>query len=280
MSPLYYFTMTFVAETQFLLPADPGFREAREREARSGRLRRGAIVAAALLHAAAIAAFLLRWPFPAAAPVEHPPISVALVTEVPKPPVPPAPPAPPQPPHELVSGPDQTTTAPPKAEAKGPQAAPKSQPEEEKAKTAALAEPKPSPPAPKPRPAPKEASREMAPEPRNRGSVDRAPGETKTEGDPYLNHVWTMIEQHRFYPANAIGPLGLRLEGTVVYLIALSPTGALEGIELERSSGAPVLDNTARNMIEEAAPFPPLPSYFPRGRVTLTVTIHIFPAAS
>lgn len=275
--------MSVVAETQLLLPADPGMREARERQARFGRLRSGAIVAAALLHAAVIAAFLLRWPFSGAEPPEQPPISVALVTELPKPPPLPAPPAPPhQPPHDLVSGPDQTTKAPPQAEAKGPQAAPKPQPEEEeKQKTAALAEPKPSPPAaPKAKPAPKEASREMAPAPRQRGSVDRAPGETKTEGDPYLNHVWAMIEQHRTYPAHAIGPLGLRLEGTVVYLIALSPAGALEGIRLERSSGAAVLDGAARAMIEAAAPFPPLPGYFPRAGATLTVTIHIFPTAS
>lgn len=274
--------MSFVAETPFLLPADPRFREAREREARYGRLRRTAILAAGVLHAAAIAAFLLRWPFPAPTRSEPAPISVALVTEVPKPP-PPARPAPPrQPPHELVSGPDQTTTAPPQAEAKGPQAAPKSASEEEKKDEAAvLAEATSSPPAvPKAKPAPKEANREMAPEPHKRGSVNRAPGETTTEGDPYLNHMYAMIEQHRSYPANAIGPLGLRLEGTAVYLIAVSPAGALEGIRLERSSGAPVLDTTARNMIEEAAPFPPLPSYFPRGSVTLTVTIHIFPSAS
>ena len=277
--------MSVVAETQLLLPADPGMREARERLARFGRLRRSAILAAALLHAAIIAAFLLRWPFSGAEPTEHPPISVALVTEVPKPPPPPAPPAPPrQSPHDLVSGPDQKTAAPPEAEAKGPHAAPKPQPEEEeKQKTAALAEPKPapSPPAaPKTKPAPKEASRETTPAPRQRGSVDRAPGETKTEGDPYLNHMWALIEQHRTYPAHAIGSLGLRLEGTVVYLIALFPAGALEGIRLERSSGAPVLDNAARAMIEAAAPFPPLPSYFPRGGATLTVTIHIFPTAS
>jgi TonB family protein len=275
--------MSVVAETQLLLPADPAIREARERQARFGRLRRGAIVAAALLHAAVIAAFLLRWPFSGAEPPEQPPISVALVTELPKPP-PPTPPASPprQPPHDLVSGPDQTTAAPPQAEAKGPHAAPKPQPEkEEKQKTAALAEPKPSPPAaPRAKPAPKEASREMAPAPRQRGSVDRAPGETKTEGDPYLNHVWAMIEQHRTYPAYAIGPLGLRLEGTVVYLIAVSPAGALQGIRLERSSGAPVLDSAARAMIEAAAPFPPLPSYFPRAGATLTVTSRIFATAS
>ncbi len=277
--------MSFLAETQLLLPADPGFREARDREARFGRLRHGAIIAAAVIHAAVIAAFLLRWPFAAApAPPAPPAIPVTFVTEVPRPPPLPKPPAkapPAELPHELLSGPDQKTTAPPQAEAKGPQAAPPAEPDRAKPEALGLAKPKPTPPAAaKPTKATKEAKRETAPEPRQRGRVDRAPGETEAEGDPYLNRVWSMIEQHRSYPANAIGSLGLRLEGTVVYLIAVSPTGTLQGMRLERSSGAPVLDDAARNMIEHAAPFPPLPSYFPHGGATLTVTIHIFPTAS
>jgi TonB family protein len=128
-------------------------------------------------------------------------------------------------------------------------------------------------------PKPKEATRETVPQPTKRGSVDRAPGEER-EGDPYLNRLWTLIEQHRTYPAGAVGSLGLNLEGTVVYVIALSPAGAIQGMRLERSSGAPVLDETARRMIEQAAPFPPLPNYFPRNGVTLSVTIHLFPTAS
>ncbi len=277
--------MSLAAEIQLPLPVDPGFREARDRDARFGRMRRGPIIAAALIHAAVIAVFLIHWPaFWAPKPSEQPPIPVALVIEVPQPPAPPKPEpqaAAPQPPHELLSGPDQKTTAPPQAEAKGPQAAPKAEPDQDKPAALGLAKPRPTPPsAPKPRETRKEAARETAPEPRKRGSVDRAPGETEAEGDPYLNRVWSMIEQHRSYPANAVGTLGLRLEGTVVYLIALSPTGALQAMRLERSSGAPVLDDTARNMIQQAAPFPPLPSYFPHDGTTLTVTIHIFPGAS
>jgi periplasmic protein TonB len=273
--------MSFIAETQLFLPADPGFREARDREARFGRLRHGAIIAAALVHAAVIAAFLLRWPFSGTPALpEQPPIPVALVTEVPQPKLAAKPPAPPLL-HELRSGPDQKTTAPPQAEAKGPQAAPQPEPDRDKPAALGLAKPEPDQPAaPKPPNTTKQATRETAPEPRKRGSVDRAPGETEAEGDPYLNRVWSMIERHRSYPANAIGSLGLRLEGTVVYLIAVSPTGALRAIRLERSSGAAVLDDTARRMIERAAPFPPLPSYFPHGGTTLSVTIHIFPTAS
>ncbi len=264
------------------LSAAPGMREGGERNARRGRLRWGAILATTLFHAAIIAVFLLRWPFLVAPPPLKPPIAVTLVTlpsPAALPPTQARPPAP-APPRELRSGLDQETTAPPEAEAKGPDAAPKPQPEKDAAQASGPGAPQlKQPTAPQTRPM-KEALRETAPQPAKRGSVDAAPGESEKEGDPYLNHVWAMIEQHRFYPADAVGSLGLRLEGTTIFLIALSPQGALQGMRLERSSGAPVLDEAARKMIEQAAPFPPLPGYFPREGVTLSVTIHLFPAAS
>jgi protein TonB len=269
-----------------LLPADPGFRDDRDRDAQSGRVRRAAIVAAALAHAAVITAMVVRWPalFPLV-PQERPPIAVTLVTQPPPPPAraaktpPPAPPAPP-PTHELVSGPDTKTTAPPKAAEKGPDAAPQptAPPPVEAQNQTAPPEPKPKPTPQEHSPKPKLATRETAPK-ESRGSVNRAPGDEVREGDPYLNELFARIEQHRTYPANAIGSLGLRLEGTSVYLIAVRSDGALLGAKLERSSGADVLDQTALKMIQEAAPFPPPPNYYPRPGVILEVTIHLFPGA-
>jgi periplasmic protein TonB len=266
-----------------LLPADPDFRESRERDARGGRLRRTAIIAAALAHMAVIAAVIIRWPplFPAV-PQERPPIAVTLVQAPPPPPPAPAKPAaaPPSLGHELVSGPDTKTTAPPKAAEKGPEAAPKPTPPppiDTPAKTA-TAEPKPVPKPESHSPKPKLANRETTPN-ENRGSVNRAPGQDVRDGDPYLNELFGLIERHRAYPANAIGPLGLRLEGTTVYLIAVRSDGALVGTHLERSSGADVLDEAALKMIEAAAPFPPTPSYYPRPGVVLEVTIHLYPGA-
>jgi hypothetical protein len=40
-----------------------------------------------------------------------------------------------------------------------------------------------------------------------------------------------------------------------------------------------VLDDTARAMIERAAPFPPLPRYYPRDGATITLVIPVFPPA-
>ncbi len=269
-----------------LLPADPGFREYRAQDPRWGRIRRAAIIAAALAHAGVIVAVAVHWPalFPVV-PQERPPIPVTLVMAPPPAPAPKAATAatatpPPSPSHELVSGPDTKTTAPPKAAEKGPDAAPEQKPPppvETESKTA-VAEPKPSPTPETHSPKPKVANRETS-QKDSRGSVNRAPGEEQREGDPYLNELFTRIEQHRTYPANAIGSLGLRLEGTAVYLIAVRSDGTLVNAVLERSSGAQVLDDTALKMIQEAAPFPPPPNYFPRPGVVLEVTIHLFPGA-
>ncbi len=270
-------TVTDAAQP-ILLQSDPDFWASRDDGASASRMRRGAIIAAALCHAAVIAALLLHWPvsFAKRPPIEKPPIRVALVPAVPRKPPPPPKPAPPRVMHELRSGPDQVTTAPPPVETKGPKAAPKPQPERQKPAVEGLQKPQPKPPAIPP-PKPKVAAHETAPKLSEHRSLDLSIGNTLKEGNPYLNRMWALIESHRFYPANAVGPLGLRLAGTVVYDIFVSPSGVLENMRLAQSSGAPVLDEAARKMIEEAAPFPPLPPYFPRDGVTLSVRIHIFP---
>jgi protein TonB len=263
-----------------LLPADPDFRENRDREARNNHLRRGAILAAALAHVLVITAMIVDWPmlFPIT-PLERPPIPVTLVMVPPPPPpqVQPASPPAPVPPqqYERVSGADTTTTAPPQAADKGEEAAPKPTPPppvEAQAK-AAQPEAKPAPPEDKAKQEkPKVAKRETTPKPPS-GVANRAPGERETEGDPYLNRLFAMIWSHRSYPANAIGSLGLPLEGTTVYLIKIGSDGALIGFALERSSGAVALDQTALKMIQQAAPFPPPPP----NETVLEVTIHLFP---
>jgi protein TonB len=272
------------------LPADPGFRESHDRDVSSRHLRYGAIALALLAHALVIAALLVQWPvfFPVK-PTERAPIPVTLVQQVPPPPAPqakrappPPPPPPPQPQQhqERVSGADTKTAAPPAEADKGEEAAPKPTPPPPTEAQAKAAEPqaKPTPPQDRAKQEkPKVAKRETTPKP-SQGFVHRAPGDRATEGDPYLNALFGMIESHRYYPPNAVGSLGLPLEGTAVYLIEIRADGALAQVALERSSGADVLDQTALKMIRQAAPFPPPPqSSFPGPSVVLEVTIHLFP---
>jgi periplasmic protein TonB len=278
--------MTFTAGSQPLrLAADAGFRLPGDGDSGFDRPRNSAVVAAALIHLAVIAALLLGWPFaPLVKPVP-PAIPVALVIVPPPAPpqaVPKPPPKPAVPAYDRVSGPNQKTTAPPGAEAKGPEAAPK--PEPKPAPDLALAPAstkRVTPIAPlRHKPVVKEAKRAIAPEPRKHVSINRAPGEKWLDGDHYLNRVQAMIEQHRFYPANAIGSLGLHLQGVAVYAFMLSPAGTITAIRLEHTSGSQVLDDAARAMIERAAPFPPLPRDFPQSGTVLTVEIPVFPTSS
>ncbi|HEY3918459.1 MAG TPA: TonB family protein [Stellaceae bacterium] len=264
-----------------LRPFDPGSRDSRRRARRDAPLWRGAIIAAALVHAVVIAAVVVRWPaLLPVVPPPHPPIPVTLVTLPPRP----APRAPPPPPlrHDLVSGPDTETTAPPQAAEKGTEAAPQpdTPPPVETQTKNAEAPPKPKP-APEIRPPkPKLATRETAPElSRKPVLANRAPGEKDLEGDPYLNHLFELIVAHRSYPANAIGSLGLRLQGIGTYLVAIGADGTLQNIAIERTAGAPILDQTAIKMIEEATPFPPPPNYLPHPTVFIEVTLEISPGA-
>ena len=279
--------MSIAADTPPLfVPSDSGFRESREGAADRGRLRRRAIIEAALLHLVVIAALLVQWPFIFTPPTPEPPaITVALVTE-PAPEPPPPAPTPPQakpqesPPdlHDRVSGTDKETTRRSPAEEKGPEAAPKlAEPEPRRDEAAEFPALKFQSKVPPSHPAPKEAPRETAPKPAQQVALNARLGDTDQSGDPYLNAITAKMEQHRGYPTQAIGSLGLHLAGTAVYLIQISPTGELQATRLERSSGSALLDEEALKMIQQAAPFPPLPSNYPPNGVIVTSTIPIFP---
>jgi protein TonB len=266
------------ATPPILLATDSNFRESRERDARYGRLRRGAIVAAALAHGVILAALLFDWPFTFAPPVhETPPISVALVTE----PAPEPPQAKPEPTppvfHELHSGSDQETTVLPPAQVKGPDAAPKPRPEQDQPQAAGprgvQLKPEPVPPRKV-----QEAEQETAAVIAGHSSVNIVIGEALKEGDPYLNHLLALVEQHRFYPAGAIGANGKHLAGTTIYHISVAPSGAVEGTRLYASSGSDTIDEAAYKMIMQTAPFPPLPSYIPRNGVVIAFSVTVFPS--
>lgn len=266
------------------LPSDPGFRESRDRDLRFGRLRWAAIAAALLAHVGLIIAVMVHWPslFPAVPP-QPPAIPVTLVTELPPPPRPaPKPPAPQQPAekqYEAVSGKDQETTAPPQAKETGPEAAPQPVPPPPAATAqAALDAGMPSLQEPQ-KPKPKIAARETAPRAK-RGIADAKPGDVEREGDPYLNELDALVEQHRFYPSDARGALGLSLEGIATFTIFIAADGHLLGVRLEQSAGAEVLDQTALAMIQRSAPFPPPPrDRMVDGYLPVTVGLDIYPLA-
>ncbi|HUZ74768.1 MAG TPA: TonB C-terminal domain-containing protein [Stellaceae bacterium] len=246
--------------------------------------RRWAVAAAIVLHACIIAWLLFGWN---EAPHEVPaPIPVALVFEPPPPPPPPVPvPKPAPPPAVRRSGPDQRTVALPSSETRAP--TPEAPPPP--------AAPKPTPaplvtPAPAVETAPQAATIKAPPRravehhaPRRKAAEARAPakrpdeaaiGEKAENGDPYLNRLWAMIDRNRA-KTTPIGASGLHLAGTSVFALILDRAGTLHALNLERSSGAVLLDDEARRMIVKAEPFPPLPPDYPSvARVVVTISLY------
>jgi protein TonB len=53
--------------------------------------------------------------------------------------------------------------------------------------------------------------------------------------------------------------------------------GRLLTLQLSKSSGAPVLDDTGAEMIRRAAPLPPVPPEIPGEAVELEVALALFP---
>jgi len=281
--------------TPMALPADSLIRSVGSSDRRE-RLPWLAMLAAALLHALVLVWLLIDWQHPTPLPPEPKVVPIRIVTAppAPTPPPPPAAPAPkPAPPPAFrESGPDQHTTAPPPAETTAPKPAAPAPTAPEQPTPPAEAPPMPSPPPEKPsvpqesgRPAPRKEVPETAPQkqqaerpqalhpaPRR---LNVEPGERFESGDPYLNQLHALIERHRVYP-RVIGPLGLPVEGTAVYDLAVDRSGNIVGMKLEHSSGVAGIDQAVANMIRSALPFPPLPPDYPND-VVITVSIRLFP---
>lgn len=244
---------------------------------------RTAIAAALALHI--IAAYLLLFGWRGTPAPEPPaPIEVTLVTLPPPPP-----PAPPQPQAEpkltaRESGPGQQTTAAPRAPEASPETEtppPATQPsEQQKPAEAAPVPDSIEPPPPEKPKVPEQSHVEAKPKlalraPEVAPPLDRIVGDKDETGDPYLNALWARIERNR-PQTTPVGSEGLHLDGISVFAMLLDHAGHMEDLELVTSSGSPLLDDEARQMIVAATPFPPAPSDYP-DRIPLKIKIHLFP---
>lgn len=95
------------------------------------------------------------------------------------------------------------------------------------------------------------------------------PAARQAERDDYLRIVWARIM--RFRPERAA------LSGTARLRFTLSTDGTLLRAEVTESSGSGLLDRTALNAIERAAPFPPPPQSV-HGGLTFEIPFTFRPA--
>jgi len=269
------------------------------RDAYARARRAAAIAAALLLHASLIAVLLLapqkEEPPPplivelVAAPPPMPAAQSAAPLAAPSPPAAPAadddvrasggelerangePPKSPAPEAEVRT--PEATQAKDKAQAAAPlaPASASKRPAPEAAPSAATAA-LPLPPEAKPSPEPEPTGAREAtapPHPPLSPKVETA-SLGKGGGDRYLNELRDEIKRNYFYPPAARSQ---HLSGTAQYDLLLDRQGRLMHVRLLHSSGADILDEAGREMIERSAPFPPPPPDFIGEIVDLTVTL-------
>jgi outer membrane biosynthesis protein TonB len=290
---------------------DGVFRLPPSRDTKRQRVALSTILAALLLHLVLLALLVAEWRT-AAQPTPRP-LQVQLVPEPPKPkprPEPPKPKAAPPKPKPVAettkpadtkpreSGPDEKTeaakhdkpnpTPPPPApvqpKAEEPPPTPLPQPPEPKpmpprvkAKEAATGKAVPTPLAELPpalRP-----QRPVAPPIRNLMLRLPSPGSGNAErdfaGDAYLNGLMKLLERNRVYPpVDAFSGTAVR---ATAYSVLIEPSGQIVNITPLMSTGAPQIDEAAREMITNSEPFPRVPSDYPQIRTLITILIPMFP---
>lgn len=114
------------------------------------------------------------------------------------------------------------------------------------------------------------------PTPRAGGPVGRAAG-TQPRAAPnagssdlssYAGRVAAHLQRYKRYP----NPAG-QANGTATVSFSLGRGGSLQGVGLVRSSGSPVLDRAALDMVRRANPFPAMPPALRRATASFSVPI-------
>ncbi len=86
----------------------------------------------------------------------------------------------------------------------------------------------------------------------------------------YLTRLRAWLEKHKQYPQQA---QRRRQQGTALLRFTLARDGRLLAHSIERSSGFTSLDVAVEEMIERAAPLPPLPSDMSQDRLEIVVPV-------
>ena len=104
------------------------------------------------------------------------------------------------------------------------------------------------------------------------GGYGAAGGDPRVEAD-YAAVLLAWLERHKEYPR----PARRRgQEGVVLLYVLIDREGRVLQSRIEESSGYPLLDNAALDMLERAAPVPPLPDDMPQERLELVLPVQFF----
>jgi periplasmic protein TonB len=93
-------------------------------------------------------------------------------------------------------------------------------------------------------------------------------GSGKGPGDDYLDRLRRHLAKYKHYPPEAVKR---KEEGTVLLSFVLARDGTVLEAAVERSSGFPLIDQAALDMVRHASPVPPLPASFDGDRAHIVM---------
>jgi TonB family protein len=130
----------------------------------------------------------------------------------------------------------------------------------------------------------KETSRTIQDAPQSQTQQGAAQGSTQTRssqdvndatlqngGGSYHEVLASWINRHKRYPERA---RKRNIEGSVLLGITVARDGSLVASEISKSSGSTILDTGAQEMLQEAQPFPALPSTIHGATYSVQVPVH------
>lgn len=103
----------------------------------------------------------------------------------------------------------------------------------------------------------------------NQGSGAR--GVERNPEVSYIARVTSWLGQHKYYP---LGARQSGIQGTVRLYLVINRDGEVLTLSVARSSGHPVLDQAAMQMVRRAEPLPAMPGSLLRTRLEIILPVH------
>ena len=102
-----------------------------------------------------------------------------------------------------------------------------------------------------------------------RGQRQRVGGKSG-DSSSYFSELIAWLNRYKDYPAAV---KKRKQQGVVVVAFTINRAGEVLGADVQQSSGYPLLDRAALDMLDRASPLPPMPESLPRERLNLAVPV-------